>query len=42
MTHVSPLNFIHKKGKFGDYKEKNESSLLKVSEVNKLIDDFIS
>ena len=37
MMHVSPLNFIHKKGKFGDYKEKNESNLLKVSEVNKLI-----
>ena len=37
MIHVSPLNFIHKKGKFGDYKEKNESNLLKVSEVNKLI-----
>ena len=37
MMHVSPLNFIHKKGKFGDYKEKNESNLLKVSEVNRLI-----
>ena len=37
MTHVSPLNFVHKNGKFGDYKEKSESNLLKVSEVNKLL-----
>ena len=37
MTHISPLNFIYKDGKFGDYKEKSESDLLKVSEINKLL-----
>ena len=37
MTHISPLNFIHKNGKFGDYKEKSENDLLKVSEINKLL-----
>ena len=37
MTYVSALNFVHKIGKFGDYKEKSESNLLKVSEVNKLL-----
>ena len=35
MTHISPLNFVHKSGKFGDYKGKKESNLLKVSEVNR-------
>tara|TARA_Y100000996_G_scaffold380463_1_gene334371 strand:- start:2172 stop:2756 length:585 start_codon:yes stop_codon:yes gene_type:complete len=37
MNNVSSLNFVHKNGKFGDYKEKKESNLLKVSEVNKLL-----
>ena len=37
MTYVSALNFVHKIGKFGDYKEKSESNLLKVSEVKKLL-----
>ena len=37
MTFVSPLNFIHKSGKFGDYEGKNEEKLLKVSEVTKLL-----
>ena len=37
MTHTSPLNFVHKNGKFGDYNEKNDNDLLKVSEVSKLI-----
>ena len=37
MTHISPLNFIYKNGKFGDYKEKSENDLLKVSEINKLL-----
>ena len=37
MTHTSPLNFVHKNGKFGDHSEKNDNDILKVSEVSKLI-----
>ena len=37
MTHISPLNFVHKNGKFGDHTEKNDNDISKVSEVSKLI-----
>ena len=37
MTSVSPLNFVHKSGNFGDYEGKNEEKLLKVSEVTNLL-----
>ena len=37
MRNISPLNFIHKTGKFGDYDGKQENDLLKVKEVNGLL-----
>jgi len=36
MTAITPLEFIHKKGTFGDHQKKNESDLLKISEVKYL------
>ena len=33
MTSVSALNHIHKSGLFGNYENKNEKSLLKISEI---------
>ena len=36
MTQFSVLNSIHKKGKFGNYENKNKKNLLKISEVNNL------
>ena len=37
MTSVSPLNYIHKPGLFGNHENKNEKNLLKVSEVKNLL-----
>ncbi len=36
MTAITPLEFIHKKGIFGDHHKKNESDLLQISEVKDL------
>ena len=37
MTPVSALNYIHKPGLFGNHENKNEESLLKISEIKKLL-----
>ena len=37
MTHKSPLNNIYEKGFFGDYEDKNENDLLKLSENKNLL-----
>ena len=37
MTSVSALSHTHKKGLFGNYKNKNEENLLKVSEIKNLL-----
>ncbi len=37
MTSLSALNYVHKKGLFGNYKNKNEENLLKISEVKNLL-----
>ena len=36
MTTVTPLEFIHRKGIFGDHYKKNEKDLLQISEVKNL------
>ena len=36
MTAITPLEFIHKKGTFGDHHEKNEKDLLRISEIKNL------
>jgi len=36
MTAITPLEFVHKQGIFGDHQKKNESELLKISEVKNL------
>ena len=37
MTAVTPLEFIHRKGIFGDHYKKNEKDLLQISEVKNLV-----
>ena len=37
MTSISALNHIHKKGLFGNFDNKNDESLLKISENKNLL-----
>ena len=37
MTAITPLEFIHKKGIFGDHHKKNEDVLITISEIKNLI-----
>ena len=37
MTSISALNHLHKTGLFGNFKNKNEENLLKVSEIKNLL-----
>ena len=37
MTSISALNHVHKIGLFGNYENKNEENLLKVSEIKKML-----
>ena len=37
MTNTSPLNFVHKVGKFGDNDKKSQNNILKVSEISGLL-----
>ena len=36
MKQTSPLNLIHKKGKFGNFKNKNDKELIKISETTNI------
>ena len=37
MTSISALNNVHKLGLFGNYENKNEKNLIKVSEIKNLL-----
>ena len=37
MNQVSPLNSIHRKGKYGNFENKNEKDLIKISELSNIL-----
>ena len=37
MTSISALNYVHKTGLFGNYENKNEENLIKVSEIKNML-----
>ena len=37
MTSISALNHVHQNGLFGNYENKNEENLIKISEVKKML-----
>ena len=37
MIHISPLKLIHRKGKYGNFENKNEKDLIRISELSNIL-----